>query len=185
MQSLKRLSLLILLLLAPVVLSQNRPEINPLNIGDEIHITQKKGEMLYFTFNVGWVQADFDLTIMARPSDFWSDQEIYVSTVNMHPSNVNTSEYHSRTLGYESIIIGHDKIRAGQNYYIGMACVSETCDYNLTIDYAKDVFVKHYYTGARISFVTKNTLVLRFEIPEDHSINRIVFSSEILNVNEL
>lgn len=165
-------------------------DIIELEEGKAINVTiNKMRELRYFKY----VYSDTDnshpdLSIIADPLDTRSDPDIYASKTHKFPDGEN-NEYSDVSYGFDLVVIPYREVKPqggepNRTVYIGVQCQSKNCNFQLkamkitcvtaTIDQA-----------VKLTFLDEATQNVRFTIPDDKSIQRIVIQAQIMNAETL
>ena len=178
-------SLIFLLLSVSLIFaSAEDPAISPFVIGDEHQIELAGASIVYYKFTVPYISPNFDLSIIADPAGD-CDPELFLSTKEQYPKSRDTSEYYSTSYGYSSIYVPSAEVKPLTDYYLGVFCASEQCDFNLTVTYAQEYYMRPQTSRAIIEYTHEGTLVARVYIPKSDKAGHILFAAELQNIDEV
>ena len=165
-------------------------EITELIEGQTVNVTiTKMRGFKYFKFVYTDPQnKKLDLSITANPLDGHSDPDLYVSSLTQYPNETNC-EYHDINYGFDVVVIpykemGEEVSTKGKTYYIGVQCMSKECHVELKAA-RTDVVSLRIDQSARLYFQNQSNELVRFSIPNNNSISKIILTAQLVNADAL
>ena len=150
-------------------------DITELFDGQPINVTIEKNRDMKFFKYVYLDQENKrpDFSIMAIPLNSHTDPDIYVSSTMEHPGE-RDNEFADYSYGFDLVTVPYSHISSkNKTYYIGVQCQSKNCFFTLKA-IKTDCVSLTVDQSVTLRFEEQANELVRFQIPEDPTITRII-----------